>query len=109
MNKIEILNELRRCVEPTQEGWDVWFHGAYLGTIVKVKTGLYQIVRTDTSCPLGERTNFMAAISSFIPQAVQIAKDDYKELQESYPVIRTHGATKAAQKSFWMRVKMWFK
>lgn len=109
MNKIEILNELRRCVEPTQEGWDVWFHGAYLGTIVKVKTGLYEIVRCDTSCPLGERTNFMAAISSFIPQAVQIAKDDYRELQESQPVIRSYGINKATQKSLWMRVKMWFK
>lgn len=109
MNKIEILNELRRCVEPTQEGWDVWFHGAYLGTIVKVKTGFYQIVRTDTSCPLGERTNFMAAISSFIQQAVQIAKDDYRELQESQPVIRSHGVNKAQQSRWVNIVKSWFK
>ena len=109
MSKIEILNELRRCVEPTQEGWDVWFHGAYLGTIVKVKTGLYQIVRTDTLCPLGERKNFMASISSFIPQAIKVYQDDYKELQEAQPVLRTHGVTKATQKSLWMRVKMWFK
>lgn len=109
MNKIEILNELRRCVEPTQEGWDVWFHGAYLGTIVKVKTGLYEIVRCDNSCPLGERTNFMAAISSFIPQAVQIAKDDYRELQESQPVIRSYGVNKAQQSRWVNIVKSWFK
>lgn len=109
MNKIEILNELRRCVEPTQEGWDVWFHGAYLGTIVKVKTGLYEIVRCDNSCPLGERTNFMAAISSFIPQAVQIAKDDYRELQESQPVIRSYGVNKAQQSRWVNIIKSWFK
>lgn len=109
MNKIEILNELRRCVEPTQEGWDVWFHGAYLGTIVKVKTGLYEIVRCDISCPLGERTNFMAAISSFIPQAVQIAKDDYRELQESQPVIRSYGVNKAQQSRWVNIIKSWFK
>lgn len=109
MNKIEILNELRRCVEPTQEGWDVWFHGAYLGTIVKVKAGLYEIVRCDTSCPLGERTNFMAAISSFIPQAVQIAKDDYRELQESQPVIRSYGVNKAQQSRWVNIIKSWFK
>lgn len=109
MNKIEILNELRRCVEPTQEGWDVWFHGAYLGTIVKVKAGLYEIVRCDTSCLLGERTNFMAAISSFIPQAVQIAKDDYRELQESQPVIRSYGVNKAQQSRWVNIIKSWFK
>ena len=109
MNKIEILNELRRCVEPTQEGWDVWFHGAYLGTIVKVKTGLYEIVRCDNSCPLGERTNFMAAISSFIPQTVQIAKDDYRELQESQPVIRSYGVNKAQQSRWVNIIKSWFK
>lgn len=109
MSKIEILNELRRCVEPTQEGWDVWFHGAYLGTIVKVKAGFYQIIRTDSDCPFGERTNFMAAISSFIPQAVKVYQDDYREMQEAYPVIRSIGVSKAAQKTVWQKIKGWFK
>ncbi|ULF50280.1 hypothetical protein CPTSV76_017 [Enterobacteria phage SV76] len=26
MNKLEIVNEIRRCAEPTQEGWDIWYH-----------------------------------------------------------------------------------
>lgn len=108
MNKIDILNELRKCVEPTQEGWDVWFHGAYLGTIVKVSAGDYLILRDSVDIPIGKRTNFMAAISSFIPQAVDVYKDDYKELQEAYPVIRSHGVNKAQQKSLWNRIKGWF-
>ncbi|AEO97176.1 hypothetical protein CPTAKMNP4_254 [Salmonella phage vB_SenM-AKM_NP4] len=109
MNRFAIMNELQRCVEPTSEGWDIWYHGAYLGTIVKVKAGKYLIVRDSSVNPLGERTNFMAAISSFVPAACEVYKADYKELQESQPVIRSYGVNKAVQKSLWMRIKMWFK
>lgn len=108
MNKLNILNELRKCAEPTQEGWDVWFHGAYLGTIVKVSAGNYVILRDDKEVPLGHRTNFMAAISSFIKPATEVYQADYKELQESQPVIRSVGVNKQAQKSIWQKIKEWF-
>lgn len=114
MNKLNIVNELRACVEPTQEGWDVWYHGAYLGTIVKVKAGLYLIIRENSEFPNGVapggiRKNFMAAIGAFVPAAYEVYKADYKEYQESQPVIRSIGVNKAQQKSLWQRVKGWFK
>lgn len=114
MNKLEIINELRRCAEPTQEGWDIWYHGAYLGTIVKVRTGLYLIIRENSELPNGiapggVRKNFMAAISSFTDAAYEIYLADYKELQESQPVIRSIGVNKAQQKTLWQRIKGWFK
>lgn len=110
MNKLNIVNELRACVEPTQEGWDVWYHGAYLGTIVKVKAGQYLIHRQDDAvAPGGIRKNFMAAIGAFVPAAYEVYKADYKEYQESQPVIRSIGVNKAQQKSLWQRVKGWFK
>ncbi len=110
MNKLNIVNELRACVEPTQEGWDVWYHGAYLGTIVKVKAGQYLIHRQDdATAPFGVRKNFMAAIGAFVPAAYEVYKADYKEYQESQPVIRSIGVNKAQQKSLWQRVKGWFK
>ncbi|ADO19612.1 anti-restriction nuclease [Escherichia phage UPEC01] len=110
MNKLNIVNELRACVEPTQEGWDVWYHGAYLGTIVKVKAGQYLIHRQDDAvAPFGARKNFMAAIGAFVPAAYEVYKADYKEYQESQPVIRSIGVNKAQQKSLWQRVKGWFK
>ncbi|AIZ02909.1 hypothetical protein AVV66_gp165 [Escherichia phage vB_EcoM_VR26] len=110
MNKLNIVNELRACVEPTQEGWDVWYHGAYLGTIVKVKAGQYLIHRQDdAAAPFGVRKNFMAAIGAFVPAAYEVYKADYKEYQESQPVIRSIGVNKAQQKSLWQRVKGWFK
>jgi hypothetical protein len=109
MNKLNIVNELRRCAEPTSEGWDIWYHGAYLGSIVKVKAGQYLIIRESSESKFGERKNFMAAISSFIPDAYEVYKADYKEYQESQPVIRSIGVNKAQQKSLWQRVKGWFK
>lgn len=108
MNKIQILNELRKCVEPTQAGWDVWFHGAYLGRIVKIRTGNYAILRMESDNPLGQRTNFMAAIACYIDQAVKVYQADYRELQESQPVIRSVGVNKQAQKSVWQKIKEWF-
>lgn len=109
MNKLEIVNELRRCVEPTQEGWDIWYHGAYLGTIVKIKTGKCMIIRESKDAPVGIRNNFMAAISSFTDAAYEIYLADYKEFQESQPVIRSIGVNKAQQKTLWQRIKGWFK
>lgn len=109
MNKLNIVNELRKCAEPTQEGWDIWYHGAYLGTIVKIKAGQYMIIRENDNAPIGIRTNFMAAIGSFTEAAYEVYKADYKELQESQPVIRSIGVNKQAQKSIWQRIKEWFK
>lgn len=114
MNKLNIINELRKCAEPTQEGWDIWYHGAYLGTIVKVKAGLYLIIRENSEFPNGVapggiRKNFMAAISSFVDAAYEIYKEDYKEYQQSQPVIRSIGVNKQEQKSIWQRIKEWFK
>lgn len=107
MNKLEIINELRKCVEPTQAGWDVWYHGAYLGTIVKVKAGEYAILRTDSDNPLGLRTNFMAAISAYVEEANKVRIADYIELQMSQPVIRQIG--EAPKKSIWQKIKGFFK
>lgn len=107
MNKLEIINELRKCVEPTQAGWDVWYHGAYLGTIVKVKAGEYAILRTDSDAPLGLRTNFMAAISSYVAEANKVRIADYIELQMAQPVIRQIG--EAPKKSLWQKIKGFFK
>lgn len=109
MNKLTIINELRACAEPTQEGWDIWYHGAYLGTIIKIRAGKYLVTRDNTEAPLGERKNFMAAISSFVPMAYEVYLADYKELQESLPVIRSIGVNKAQQKTLWQRIKGWFK
>lgn len=114
MNKLNIINELRKCAEPTQEGWDIWYHGAYLGTIVKVRAGLYLIIRENSEFPNGVapggiRKNYMAAISSFVDTAYEIYKEDYKEYQQSQPVIRSIGVNKQAQKSIWQRIKEWFK
>ncbi|UPW39401.1 hypothetical protein ESCO47_00165 [Escherichia phage vB_EcoM_ESCO47] len=109
MNKLNIVNELRKCAEPTQEGWDIWYHGAYLGTIVKIKAGKYMILREDKDAPVGIRNNFMAAIGSFVDAAYEVYKEDYKELMESQPVIRSIGVNKVQQKSLWQRVKGWFK
>lgn len=103
MNKLEIINELRKCVEPTQAGWDVWYHGAYLGTIVKVKAGEYAILRKESNNPLGLRNNFMAAISSYVEQANRVRLADYIELQMSQPVIRQIG--EAPKKSLWQKIK----
>lgn len=107
MNKLEIINELRKCVEPTQAGWDVWYHGAYLGTIVKVKAGDYAILRCDDENPMGVRTNFMAAISAYVEQANKVRLADYIELQMSQPVIRQIG--EAPKKSLWQKIKGFFK
>ena len=107
MNKLEIINELRKCVEPTQAGWDVWYHGAYLGTIVKVKAGEYAILRNDEETPLGMRTNFMAAISSYVEQANKVRLADYIELQMSQPVFRQIGIKE--KKSLWQKIKGFFK
>ena len=107
MNKLEIVNELRKCAEPTQAGWDVWYHGAYLGTIVKVKAGQYGILRNDDVAPLGFRTNFMAAISSYVEAANKIRIADYVELQMSQPVIRQIG--EAPKKNIWQKIKGFFK
>ena len=91
MNKLEIINELRRCAEPTQEGWDIWYHGAYLGTIVKIKTGKYMIIRESKDAPVGIRNNFMAAISSFTDAAYEIYLADYKESSGTYmPVVKIY-------------------
>ncbi|EMK4141063.1 hypothetical protein V8280_003789 [Escherichia coli] len=114
MNKLEIVNELRRCAEPTQEGWDIWYHGAYLGTIVKVRAGLYLIILENSEfpngvAPGGVRKNFMAAISSFTDAAYEIYLADYKEFQESQSVICSIGVNKAHQKTLWQRIKEWFK
>lgn len=109
MNKLNIVNELRRCAEPSQAGWDIWYHGAYLGSIVKIKAGSYFIHRDDGKAPFGIRKNYMAAISSFVDAAYEVYKADYKEYQESQPVIRSIGVNKAQQKSLWQRVKGWFK
>lgn len=109
MNKLEIINELRRCAEPTQEGWDIWYHGAYLGSIVKIKTGKYMIIRGGSEASMGIRKNFMAAISTFVQSAYEIYLADYKEFQESQPVIRSIGVNKAQQKTLWQRIKGWFK
>lgn len=109
MNKLNIINELRKCAEPTQEGWDIWYHGAYLGTIVKIKAGQYMVIRENNDAPFGLSKNFMAAISSFVDVAYEIYKEDYKEYQQSQPVIRSIGVNKQAQKSIWQRIKEWFK
>lgn len=109
MNKLEIINELRRCAEPTQEGWDIWYHEAYLGSIVKIKTGKYLIIRGGSEASMGIRKNFMAAISSFTDAAYEIYLAVYKEFQESQPVIRSIGVNKAQQKTLWQRIKGWFK
>lgn len=109
MNKLNIINELRKCAEPTQEGWDIWYHGAYLGTIVKIKAGQYTVIRENNDAPFDLRKNYMAAISSFVDAAYEIYKEDYKEYQQSQPVIRSIGVNKQAQKSIWQRIKEWFK
>ena len=109
MNKLNIINELRKCAEPTQEGWDIWYHGAYLGTIVKIKAGQYTVIRENNDTPFGLRKNYMSAISSFVDAAYEIYKEDYKEYQQSQPVIRSIGVNKQAQKSIWQRIKEWFK
>lgn len=109
MNKLNIINELRKCAEPTQEGWDIWYHGAYLGTIVKIKAGQYTVIRENNDAPFSLRKNYMAAISSFVDAAYEIYKEDYKEYQQSQPVIRSIGVNKQAQKSIWQRIKEWFK
>ncbi|WBF80441.1 anti-restriction nuclease [Escherichia phage vB_Eco_F27] len=109
MNKLNIINELRKCAEPTQEGWDIWYHGAYLGTIVKIKAGQYMVIRENNDAPFGLHKNYMAAISSFVDAAYEIYKEDYKEYQQSQPVIRSIGVNKQAQKSIWQRIKEWFK
>lgn len=109
MNKLNIINELRKCAEPTQEGWDIWYHGAYLGTIVKIKAGQYTVIRENNDAPFGLRKNYMAAISSFVDAAYEIYKEDYKEYLQSQPVIRSIGVNKQAQKSIWQRIKEWFK
>lgn len=108
MNKLNIVNELRRCAEPTQEGWDIWYHGVYLGSIVKIRSGQYLIHRDGTT-KAGFRNNFMATISTFVPAAYEVYKADYKEYQESQLVIRSIGVNKAQQKTLWQRVKGWFK
>lgn len=109
MNKLNIINELRKCAEPTQEGWDIWYHGAYLGSIVKIKAGQYMVIRENNDAPFGLRKNYMSAISSFVDAAYEIYKEDYKEYQQSQPVIRSIGVNKQAQKSIWQRIKEWFK
>lgn len=109
MNKLNIINELRKCAEPTQEGWDIWYHGAYLGTIVKIKAGQYMVIRENNDAPFGLHKNYMAAISLFVDAAYEIYKEDYKEYQQSQPVIRSIGVNKQAQKSIWQRIKEWFK
>ena len=109
MNKLNIINELRKCAEPTQEGWDIWYHGAYLGTIVKIKAGQYTVIRENNDATFGLRKNYMAAISSFVDAAYEIYKEDYKEYQQSQPVIRSIGVNKQAQKSIWQHIKGWFK
>ncbi|AND75931.1 hypothetical protein BOW89_gp259 [Escherichia phage WG01] len=109
MNKFNILCELQRCKENTQEGWDIWYHGAYLGSIIKVKVGKYLIVRNDSGAPYGSRDTFMAALGSFVDAAGEVYQADYKEYQESQPVIRSIGVNKAQQKTLWQRVKGWFK
>lgn len=111
MSKITILNELRRCVEPTQEGWDVWFHGVYLGSIIKVQSGSdYYVMRDyDKKNPLGIRKNYMAAIACFIDGAMEVALDDIKELVEYRSQLRSYGVNKAQQKTVWQKIKGWFK
>ena len=108
MNKLNIVNELRRCAEPSQAGWNIWYHGAYLGSIVKIKAGQYLIHRDETT-KAAFRQTYMAAISSFVDAAYEVYKADYKEFQESQPVIRSIGVNKAQQKTLWQRVKGWFK
>lgn len=80
MNKLTVINELRKCVEPRFNGnvgriWDVWYKGVYLGEITKTKTK-YFIYREDKDFTVhlqfGERKTFMAAISSFAGMAIRI-------------------------------------
>ncbi|AAD42544.3 hypothetical protein [Escherichia phage T4] len=67
------------------------------------------IIRESKDAPVGIRNNFMAAISSFTDAAYEIYLADYKEFQESQPVIRSIGVNKAQQKTLWQRIKGWFK
>lgn len=108
MNKFNILCELQRCKENTQSGWDIWYHGAYLGSIIKIKAGQYLIHRDETTKAVFRET-FMAALGSFVDAAAEVYQADYKEFQESQPIIRSVGVNKAQQKTVWQRVKGWFK
>lgn len=110
MNKLNVINELRRCVNPTAEGWDVWYRGEYLGSIVKVKAGNYAIIREDESNPFGERMSFMAAISSFLRMAMEVRHDQMLDIIRNSDVkLRSRGVSCSAQKTVWEKVKGWFK
>lgn len=111
MNKLEILNELRRCVEPHENNWAVWFRGEYIGTIVKAGKNDYRVVRVlATDNHFGQRTNFMAAIACFIESAIRLHQAEFCDALLKQPEFKRLGrGVRLKKKSVWQRVKGWFK
>lgn len=115
MQKLNILNELRKCVEANDHHWDVWFRGVYLGHIIKdTRTGSYYIMRViDPDCPLGRRDNYMAAIACFIDSAVKVVQEEIeRSLRQALtkePELKQIGIRYIKKKSIFQKIKGWFK
>ncbi|BBC78329.1 Hypothetical protein KNT65_gp164 [Escherichia phage EcS1] len=119
MNKLEIINELRRCAETRidkwgDKVWDIWYKGEYLGEITRMKNldNSYACIRS-TKCDslIGRRDNFMAAISSFVSGAIKIHNEKLtivmREALNNTPDIKQIGIREP--KSMWQKIKGWFK
>lgn len=117
MNKLEIINELRRCAETRidREGdkvWDLWFKGEYLGEITKMKNGQYCCIRS-THCEslIGRRDNYMAAVASFVSGAIKVNHEKatiaMREAMNNTPDLKQIGLREP--KTVWQRIKGWFK
>ncbi|QYN80705.1 hypothetical protein [Kosakonia phage Kc304] len=114
MNKLEIINELRRCVERRNEHvWDVWYKGEYLGEIARVSNmnNQYVCIRENCNDFLGRRENFMAAISSFVPNAIKVKTEKatvaMREAMNNTPDLKQIGIREP--KTIWQKIKGWFK
>ncbi|AHY25242.1 hypothetical protein AVV36_gp168 [Pectobacterium bacteriophage PM2] len=87
MNKLDIINELRKCVEKCGYTWHIWFRGVYLGSIVKTD-GDYLVFRDDDEISYGIRKNYMQAISSFANMAQKVKENKYNEYLLSEPTLK---------------------
>lgn len=111
---IEIINELRRCVELREDGvckeWDIWYKSVYLGTIQSFGKG-YLVHRDNDTNFLGVRKTFMAAISCYIRSAKKVNLDitnaALREACNNVPDLKVIGLREP--KSVWQKIKGWFK
>lgn len=112
MNKFQILNELQRCKEKSHGGsvHDIWFHGAYLGRIVKFEgtySCFYQNSHEESKLVYEAcHKNFSAAIGWFVEFAVkeELWQQQYA-LRHVEPELKSLGKSKP---TLWQRIKWWF-